>query len=736
MDPLLSLAERPNIHRVSPPPMEDKQSVADLAGPDAASPLPYVVTQDEKDWDADRQCTSPYLNAGGGSRDDSLAAALLASSEAPRFCPHDEEKEWAAVTPDEMREIEKDLGDMKVGECIGRTNTFAPQTPWLSMPGSSKEILDLRRESDENEGSAGLTDEEREVALLPDLEVELAAIPEGEKMAYLMALKKCPELVDDAHKQEFLLKEGFDAKLAARGIILHWQYKFKLFGCDKCFRPISMGGPLSDDMFPLSDGFLNVLQKDIHGRSLIFIDPSRYHKTYPRESVLRALWYLMIVINQDTLDRRRGFVLVLYPKKASYKQFDPVLLHSISLVLRYTPTLLRSIHVCHPEAMFHVVKPMMMHVCGPRMRKRFRVHYGSNERVLQKLAECGIPRDHLPSELGGTVNLDPVKWLSARIVKDAQICEAYRPCPPSPGASDSEHSDLDLDNLEPISLSEARKMVEEDYFLSSLGLFDADQVDCGEPIDLMAEQRMCDRQRREETSNEGAAIATDVSTPESDDHCVSRTTDRKISTSMRGAVKNMMKPSRKSKPEKDVRDSQPPAKDGVPASASGSISKIFKVRAVKRAKERWQDPRMARAVEARINAPHMSLFDALVAGGFVFPGTKQSGDTDKNFFDSEHVSLHQRKNQLCRRLRAKRKDDPRMSRAVAAKLNDPAISLVNALLAGGFEFCGFDGTVPVVAEKNIRGLDNVSLYSRKKELIRKLAQLESLGQANVCNPAA
>lgn len=62
------------------------------------------------------------------------------------------------------------------------------------------------------------------------------------------------------------------------------------------------------------------------------------------------------------------------------------------------------------------------------------------------------------------------------------------------------------------------------------------------------------------------------------------------------------------------------------------------------------DERMSQAIKAKIQNPSMSHFDALVAGGFVFPEYKK-GTKAADIFDSDNVSLHQRKNQLSRRLR-------------------------------------------------------------------------------------
>ena len=57
------------------------------------------------------------------------------------------------------------------------------------------------------------------------------------------------------------------------------------------------------------------------------------------------------------------------------------------------------------------------------------------------------------------------------------------------------------------------------------------------------------------------------------------------------------------------------------------------------------DPRMHKALEARLNNPKLSLFDALKIGGFEFHWE------DDVSYDADHVLLSQRKNQLSRRIR-------------------------------------------------------------------------------------
>ena len=68
------------------------------------------------------------------------------------------------------------------------------------------------------------------------------------------------------------------------------------------------------------------------------------------------------------------------------------------------------------------------------------------------------------------------------------------------------------------------------------------------------------------------------------------------------------------------------------------------------------DPRMAKAVRAKQADPDLSLHDALISGGFVFT-QKGSRTTDNVMFDENDVSLKQRKNNLCRRLREEKEKE-------------------------------------------------------------------------------
>ena len=76
------------------------------------------------------------------------------------------------------------------------------------------------------------------------------------------------------------------------------------------------------------------------------------------------------------------------------------------------------------------------------------------------------------------------------------------------------------------------------------------------------------------------------------------------------------------------------------------------------------DPRMHKAVAARLANPSLSLYEALCIGGFDY-----SENDDKSVLDSKKVTLGQRKNQLSRRLRLARKQGAGTNKISSTDIN-------------------------------------------------------------------
>lgn len=95
--------------------------------------------------------------------------------------------------------------------------------------------------------------------------------------------------------------------------------------------------------------------------------------------------------------------------------------------------------------------------------------------------------------------------------------------------------------------------------------------------------------------------------------------------------------------------------------------------------------------------------------------TTSTASTD----DAASLTDAKKKNPTSSNTNLGRRGDARMHRAVAARLEDPSLSLLEALIAGGFSFPqGTDRTG--VSDRNVYDSDNVLLCQRKNQLSRRL----------------
>jgi hypothetical protein len=207
-------------------------------------------------------------------------------------------------------------------------------------------------------------------------------------------------------------------KLAAKRLTEYWEKRLEVFGPEKAFLPLHLDKALKDDMVAVDMGVLRLLpvKADPGGRSSLFLDPSRQDLSkYTRESMIRVYWYLFHVALEDQDTQKKGLVLIGFPKNAKFSQFDRTLVKMMMRSVKgQLPVRLAAIHMCHPPAAFQVIFPFLKILLGERLRKRFKVHGGSEEKVLERLAQFGLERTNLPTELGGQIVLDHEGWLEDR----------------------------------------------------------------------------------------------------------------------------------------------------------------------------------------------------------------------------------------------------------------------------------------------------------------------------------
>ncbi len=415
---------------------------------------------------------------------------------------------------------------------------------------------------------------------------------------------------------------------------------------------------------------------------LIYAHLSALHTKQPQ---MKAVFYLFQRMANDPAVRRRGFVLVINMRLTS-NQYNQSAMRAGALPFFYDnmPVRWRGIHLINPSAIsYYVILPVVKYFLGREMRLRLKVHYGSPSEVARSLEEYRLPSIALPQEVGGSVRIDRDAWLAARLMEEEQLLRPVIPQQRQPqllqqqpmvdiGASTKSQSpqrqQLPSGGYD-ITTSDLTTMMEssdEDGSLSSF-LAEMEQLPAEEPpIKRTRSNRSSDvehhtsiPEQRTSCSSSAAGIATYFP---AEANSVLTSADASVSTTvalydptlalpriqvppMKGIAKESVKKTSAEKKAKGASN-----KNGT-SRASGKEKRKIAGSKVRKG-GRQSDPRMSNAIVAKRNNDKLSLREALEAGGFVFPPKTTGRCAASTVFDSDGVSLAQRKNQLNRRLRA------------------------------------------------------------------------------------
>ena len=208
---------------------------------------------------------------------------------------------------------------------------------------------------------------------------------------------------------------------ATKRIIAYWNKRVEVFGEEKAMLPMTLDLALDvdADKKALEIAYSRItFQKDDAGRGIIFVDPSRLPEKgmYERKSMMKAFWYTMHAILEDEEIQRKGVVILAHPKHAAQSNFDRKLTKmNIESLRGCIPVRVAAIHICNPPWFFELFFPILKLFLGEKMRKRIKLHSGEDEEVLEKMQDkFGISREKIPTEMGGGLVLDHMKWLEGR----------------------------------------------------------------------------------------------------------------------------------------------------------------------------------------------------------------------------------------------------------------------------------------------------------------------------------
>ena len=464
----------------------------------------------------------------------------------PVFTAEDEQKELASLSISDIVKVQADLIGITVSASslsLSSTNAAASTAgPTYSIP-----------------------------TAIARLNQEMSKLPVTETNAYYHAVEACPQLVGHERKLMFLECDDTNgnAFLAAKKMAKYWETRLVVFGPERCFLPMTLVGAMQDEARNMVNRRIWQLMPmtDSAGRAVLFFCPGRRNfAEYSFREEMRHLWYILETLMEDPGLRRLGYVGVANAQDMQRHHITRLGEALIRDVIDCLPITVRAGHFCHPSKLFYfVIYPIMKYIMPRKTRIRLKLHHGSSDEVLRSLANYCLPRDRLPTELGGNVILDVSQWIMNRLeVEDARernaTILALASAPPGAAAAPS----------------------------------------AGEGVASISAPFGAKRPRHDKDAHDGSSAS--------------------------GGAAATAAPSTKTKrPERRGR-----GKGG----GRGMLS----------------DPRMAKAVELKDADASVSLFDALVAGGFVFKKDCELND----WVDTDGITLTQRKNNLCRRIRLRK----------------------------------------------------------------------------------
>jgi hypothetical protein len=120
---------------------------------------------------------------------------------------------------------------------------------------------------------------------------------------------------------------------------------------------------------------------------------------------------------EDVEVQRKGIIYIAgSPRRVATLQeqdrkFDNLVFSHIRKAL---PVRVAGVHHYVSSRLLEYIVPITLFIVGPAIRARYRMHMGREENVLAELAEYGIIRDILPTDMGGTHDFDYTAWLHQR----------------------------------------------------------------------------------------------------------------------------------------------------------------------------------------------------------------------------------------------------------------------------------------------------------------------------------
>jgi len=258
---------------------------------------------------------------------------------------------------------------------------------------------------------------------LSNLDKKLQKIPDGKKEAWALAQNRCPDLVGDSHKLMFLRCEVFDIDRTSRRLVKYWRKRLNLFGEDKAFKALTIKNCFPDEIerAALSNHFLQVVPiQENTGRGVLLFTPAARPETKTSIDIaLRVVWYKIHAVLESETAQQKGIISFVDIENYGAADLDKKWARNTMEAVRgVLPIRISAFKLYHTPSIIKLFWPFIYMCIGPILRKRVFIISGENEEIVQKMQIDGMSVEEIPSQLGGSLQLDQNTWVEERYNTD------------------------------------------------------------------------------------------------------------------------------------------------------------------------------------------------------------------------------------------------------------------------------------------------------------------------------
>ncbi|CAJ1947157.1 unnamed protein product [Cylindrotheca closterium] len=237
--------------------------------------------------------------------------------------------------------------------------------------------------------------------------------------------------IDDSELIKFLRAENFDTPKACGRLNRFSTFQTKLFGKHGRMRVSELD---EEDSKILQSGSMQLLpERDNAGRAIIMcLGAMKQQLKTSLESDLRCLSLLVSKAAKDEETQKRGVVVVYYA--LAQRAYDGRNNRPVQLLKAFEslPARVVATHFCYDNSAMKPLLNLLSNHMETKMLCRFRSHYGQHAECQYSLMSFGIPKECLPIDAFGQVDLTNHQMLLKRI----KLEEEQHP----PGTTDSGHN--------------------------------------------------------------------------------------------------------------------------------------------------------------------------------------------------------------------------------------------------------------------------------------------------------